>query len=412
MPLTHIKIKNTKHRDKTFKLPDSHGLVLVIHKNGSKYWRLEYRFNGKRKTISFGSYGKEGKHPDISISVARLKAADAKKLLAKGIDPREARKNKYDADNNADSFEYITTLWQQKNTDWSEGYRKDVLSRLTTYVYPSVGKMPISKIENQDLTKFIDKTQTKGMSPRTIRKIWSYCVNIFKLGIARGYCDRNIALDIEANLPKISKKTEHRKALKNNEQIHLFLNALDDYNGSYITVQALKLLILTTTRAQETYASVWSEIDLESKLWIIPKERMKMERDHHIPLSTQAIDILTSLKIVTGHKNHLFPNQQDPTGHMSENTLNVAIKRMGFDATAHGMRTVFSSLANEFGFNPDAIEVQLSHSEKDQSRKPYNQASYIDERTAMLQIWADYLDELKLDYKADLPKVRITMVRA
>jgi len=388
MPLTDPKIKTSKPKEKDYKLADEKGLFLLIKKTGAKYWRLKYRYNGKEKLLAFGVY------PDVSLKDARSKRDEAKKLLQDGIDPSEHKKQQSYILNSGSKFEELAIDWMNNKKDWAEQTRNDRAGAFKNHIFPFIGHVPIDQITRQQLINILERLKESGKHSKTIGEIHGGVVSVYKYAIAKGVCERNLADDIKPLLPK-GDKTEHRKALAR-EEIPLFLRQLDNYGGSFATVCALKLLLLTAARPGEVFKAVWTDFDLDNAVWIRPSERMKARKEHPTPLQRQAVEILKSLHRVTGGRVHVFPNQNDPKNHMSENTLNQAIsKRMGFDATAHGMRSVFSSLANEFGFNPDAIEMQLAHMEKNEVRRAYNRTKYWDERVEMAQQWADYLDSLR-----------------
>ena len=291
------------------------------------------------------------------------------------------------------NFEVLAERWLNKNTNRGESNKQDIRGRLKNHINPFIGNKIISDITLDDLIRIFTRLEKKGIHTGTIRKIWQNINNIYKYSLALGACKHNLAGDVEGILRSGDPVTP-RKALKK-EDLPLFLKKIDSYNGRFETIQALKALVLTALRPGEIQKATWSEFDLEKKEWSIIIERMKNKKEHTVPISSQLNTILKELYKITGHRKHLFPNQQNPNTYMSENTLNKAIKSMGFNATAHGMRSVFSSLANEAGFNPDAIEKQLSHIDSNSSRRSYNKAQYFVERTNMMQQWADFLDEIK-----------------
>jgi len=387
--LKDLQIKSLKPKPgKTqTKYTDSNGLVLLVHINKGKYWQYNYRFLHKQKTLSLGPY------PEISLKKARLKRDEAKILISKGIDPMPEKKTLLVNVLQDHTFEILAEKWLNKDTSRGESNKKDIRGRLKNHINPLIGNKLISEISQADLIFIFNRLETKGIHTGTIRKIWQNINNIYKYSLALGICTHNLAADVEGVLRSGDPVTP-RKALKK-EDLPLFLNKIDSYNGRYETIQALKVLILTSLRPGEIQKATWSEFDLEKKEWTIIIERMKNKKEHTVPISSQLNTILKELYKITGHRKHLFPNQLNPNTYMSENTLNKAIKSMGFNATAHGMRSVFSSLANEAGFNPDAIEKQLSHIDSNSSRRAYNKAQYRTERENMMQQWADFLDEIK-----------------
>jgi integrase len=282
-------------------------------------------------------------------------------------------------------------------------YRQDVQARAKNHILPLIGDTPMNDITRHDLINLTDRLKIKRLHSASVAKIHGYLTATFKHAIASGIIERNLAEDIRPLLPTGS-PVKNRAAL-GKDQLPEFLAKLDKYQGRYETIIALKLLMWTATRPQETYAARWCEFDLDKGLWTPTIERMKKRRLHIIPLQTQAISALRELHRVTGHGAYLFPNQTKPDTHMSMNTLNFAIqKRMGFDATAHGVRATFSTMANELDLGrPDIIEVSLAHVDGS-VRGIYNRADYLEERRATMQRWADYLDGIKAGvfYKAYL----------
>jgi len=388
--LTDRKIKQLKPKEKPYKVTDERGLVILVHPNGRKYWRLQYRFNKKQKSYAIGVY------PDISLKSARLQRDEARLLISKGIDPVENRKQKTAKTAGQYSFESLAAEWMSSNRGWSENYRKDVKQRLNSHVIPLIGNKNINEIKRDDLIQIIERIKQLQLHSDTIKKIFRHTASVMNYAIAHGSCERNLVNDILPLLPS-GDPVKHRVALKK-EELPLFLRKLENYGGRYETIVALKLLIWTAARPGEVQQAMWQDFDLENASWTIPAERIKMRREHTFPLPHQAINALKQLQGVTGYHQYLFPvqsNRRSKNGYMSENTMKKAIKAMGFDADAHGMRSTFSTLMNESGFNPDAIEAQMAHKVGGQIRNIYNRAQYLDERREIIQAWADYLDNLK-----------------
>ncbi len=388
--LTDRKIKQLKPKDKPYKVTDERGLVILVHPNGRKYWRLQYRFNKKQKSYAIGVY------PDISLKSARLQRDEARLLISKGIDPVENRKQKTAKTAGQHSFESLAAEWMSSNRGWSENYRKDVKQRLNCHVIPLIGNKNINEIKRDDLIQITERVKRLQLHSDTIKKIFRHTASVMNYAIAHGSCERNLVNDILPLLPS-GDPVKHRVALKK-EELPLFLHKLENYGGRYETIVALKLLIWTAARPGEVQQAMWQDFDLENANWTIPAERIKMRREHTFPLPHQAINALKQLQGVTGYHQYLFPvqsNRRSKNGYMSENTMKKAIKVMGFNADAHGMRSTFSTLMNESGFNPDAIEAQMAHKVGGQIRNIYNRAQYLDERREIIQAWADYLDDLK-----------------
>jgi len=397
MALTDAKVKNAKPGDKQYKIYDEKGLFVIVRPDGGKWWRFRYRVGGKEQTLSLGTY------PDVSLKEAREKRKAALNQLDAGDDPaalRKSRKKKV-SDENC-KFKSVAERWMVKNKGWADSTRYDTERRLLNHVYPVIELHHVNEIEKEDLTRLINAMTTKGLHSGTMRKIFQHIDGIFKYAIAEGLCGRNIARDVEPLLPS-GDPVKNRPALLESD-VPIFLRKLDEY-GSFQTAIALRLLIVTAARPGNVFSARWAEFDLDNAVWSIPGERMKMRRIHYSPIPKRLLEDLKLLYQVTGTREYLFPSQSKPaTHHMSENTLNLAVKRMGFDATSHGMRSVFSTMLNERGYNPDAVEVQLAHIDKNTVRAAYNRGKYWDERVNMLQDWEDWLFLMKtggnvLDFK-------------
>lgn len=388
--LTDRKIKLLQPKEKQYKVTDERGLVLLVHPNGSKYWRYNFRLDGKQKTYAIGSY------PEVGLKAARLQRDEARLMVSKGIDPIEHRKQQAGESAGKHSFKSLTTNWMDSNRGWSPNYRKDVTQRLNSHVIPLIGNKHINEITREDLIKIIERVTKLQLHSDTIKKIFRHTGSVMDYAIAHGSCERNLVNDIKPLLPT-GDPVKHRVALKK-EDLPLFLHKLDNYGGRYETIVALKLLTWTAARPGEVQQAKWQDFDLENACWTIPAEKIKMRREHTFPLPRQAIDALTQLHLVIGSKQYLFPiqsNRRSKNEFMCENTMNMAIKRMGFNADAHGMRSTFSTLMNECQFNPVAIEAQMAHKVGGQIHTIYNRAQYLDERRHIMQAWADYLDAIK-----------------
>lgn len=385
--LNHTRIQALKPKVKTYSVADSDGLTLVVRPNGKKVWWYRYRYAGKQKTYTIGEY------PSVGLAEARQKRDEAKKWLIDGKDPVAQRQHEQFRKSET-SFQTVAEAWMEKQKNWTDETRSDRLSRFNNHIFPFIGAVPVEDVSREALINIINRMTGAGLHTKTIGRIYGQVINVYKHAIAAGMCERNVAYDLKPLLPVGDQETPRKSLSK--EDVPTFLNALDDYNGRAETIIALKLLVLTGARPGEIQKALWSEFDLDAKTWSRSSERMKMRRDHDMPLSRQALEQLNLLHTLTGHRKQLFPHISDPDKFMSENTLNQAIqKRMGFDATAHGMRSVFSTLMNEMGFNPDAIERQLAHEEANKVRRTYNRAKYWDERVKLVQQWADYLDSLR-----------------
>ena len=390
MPLTDIAIRTAKLKDKPYKLSDAGGLYLLIQPNGSKYWRLKYRFAGKEKLLSIGVY------PVINLSEAREKSLDAKKLLANNIDPSQTKKKDKlnQLINTEHSFETIAHDWHNNQKQrWSVGHATSIYKRLQADILPLLGSKQINEIKAPELLTVLRLIEARGAIDIAHRALQT-CGQIFRYAIATGKAERDISGDLRGALK--TRKKENYSHLKANE-LPEFLDKLQKYDGDLQTKLAFKLLMLTFTRTGEIRGARWEEIDFERKEWRIPAHRMKMGELHIVPLSAQAIEVLKVLQPINGHKEHLFPNRNKPMTFISENTLLYAIYRMGYHSrtTVHGFRATASTILNEHGFKPDVIERQLAHSERNKVRASYNHAQYLPERREMMQWWGDYLDNVK-----------------
>lgn len=392
MALTDIKVKNAKPRDKAYKLADGEGLYLLVTPKGSKYWRLKYRFNGKEKLLALGIYDR------VTLADARIKRNKARNLLANDIDPsllKQERKqsNKIAAEN---SFEAIAREWHIKFTSkWTPKHGGRILSQLEKDIFPWLGRRIVSEISAPDLLTTLRRIESRG-AIETAHRAHQTCGQIFRYAIATGRAERDIAADLRGALPPARKK--HHASLTDTKAVGDLLRAINDYQGHFVTKCALRLAPLLFVRPGELRHAEWSEINFETAEWRIPASKMKMKTTHIVPLSTQAISILQELQPLTGDRKYLFPCVRTPTRPMSENTVNAGLRRLGYtkeEMTGHGFRSLASTLLNEQGWNRDAIERQLAHSERNNVRAAYNFAEYLPERRKMMQHWADYLEELK-----------------
>ncbi|VAW81045.1 Integrase [hydrothermal vent metagenome] len=386
--LTALKVKQAKPKDKPYKLSDGASMYLAIQPSGSRYWRMKYRINGKEKLLSIGIY------PDVSLADARLTVADARSNLAKGIDPNQKKRDEK-FNNTTNTFENIANEWLQKQSgSWSDGHAEKVIKSLKVDVFQAIGGMPIQSISAQQILAVIRKVEARGaldVASRVKQRISS----IFRYAWCTGKVESNPA-DALYNVIK-TRTVKHRPMLPPAE-LPDFLRKLDDYQGQKLTQLALKLLVHTFVRPGELRGAEWSEFDIGKAEWRIPAKRMKMNEEHVIPLSIQALEIISELAKLTRKHCFLFPGVRNRKITMSENTLTYAIrKRLGFDATAHGFRSTASTILNESGFKPDVIEKQLAHSERNKVRAAYNHSLYLADRKQMMQWWGNYLDSQRCD---------------
>ena len=381
-------------------------MFLLVKKNGSKYWRLKYRFAGKEKMLALGVYGP--KKSAVSLTQARAAREDAKLLLKKGIDPGlERKKQKIAQKINADNtFQDIARDWIKiRSEKWSERHTSDVTWTLERDIFPYVGSMPINDIDTQVLRPVIDRIQNRG-ALETASRLRQRCSAIFRHGLALGVCTTDPAENLKTVM--LSRATKNMPALSQ-EEIPAFLRKLSAYEGEKQTLLALKLMMLTFIRTGELIGGRWEEIDFHQKVWNIPPERMKRSRPHYVPLAEQTLVVLTELHELTGVGELMFPRRGmvRETHSMSNGTILRVIDRVGYrnQMTGHGFRTVASTALNEAVdpdtgkslFSFDAIERQLSHEEENEVRAAYNKARYMPERRTMMQWWADHLDQLTQD---------------
>ena len=387
--LSDARARNAKPRTKHYKISDGEGLFLLIMPSGAKYWRLKYFFGGKEKTLALGVY------PDVSLADARERRAEARKLLAAGIDPGEAKKEakRQVALKAANSFETVAREWfEQRKHEWAETSAELVLARIERHILPRLGARPVAEITPPEVLGMLRVVEGNG-TLETARRVMQICGQVFMYAIATGRAIRNPVPDLRGALK--TPVVKHYAFLKAGD-LPEFLSKLDGYDGDIQTKLALKLLLLTFVRTNELRGAEWKEINWDKTEWRIPADRMKMREIHLVPLSRQAIAVLRELQTLTGNRHLLFPNRQSPSRYMSENTMLYALYRMGYHSrtTAHGFRSTASTILNENGFGADVIERQLAHSERNTVRAAYNHAQYLPERRKMMQWWADYLEEV------------------
>lgn len=391
MPLTDTAIRALKPDTKPFKRADGGGLNLQVNPNGSKLWRLAYRFEGRQKLLSGGRY------PEVSLAQARSWRDEAKAALAKGLDPSDERKRekRHAALAALNDFETVAREWyDSRKPKWSERYARITLRRIEADIFLALGRIPISKIEPADILATIRRVEARG-SVDMARRLNNHIGEIFKYAVALGVAQRDPSRDITAAL-KERPPVKHRAAMPRSE-LPTFFGKLEAEPLEPQTRIALLLTIYTLVRTNETRFAKWSEFEnLEGKepLWRIPPERMKMRSEHLVPLAPSVVSMLAELRALGFAGPHLFPGTR--LGVMSENTMLYALYRLGYHkkATVHGFRGTGSTILNETGkFEPDWIERQLAHDERDQIRAAYNSAQYLKQRRRMLEWWANYLDD-------------------
>jgi integrase len=384
-PLTDTEIRQAKQKDKQYVLYDGGGLYLLVTRT-AKLWRFKYTVCGKGRLLAFGKF------PDVGLSDARRKRDEAKALLAKGIDPAQA-KNLQDT-----SFKTVALRWHGTfKSKWTEQYSNAVLRRLITYVFPIIGHLDVGSIEPPIILSMLRKIENRGTIP-TAHFVKTTCLMVFRFAVGEGLCPRNPVSDLSGLLK--TQATQHRSAIIEPKEFAKLLQSIDGYTGHFETRCALKLMPLLFTRTQELLNATWPEVNFDDALWIIPASRMKLRKDHAIPLCRQALSILTELKELSGDSIFIFPSIGNrKTKPLSKNTLLRALRRLDFspeEVSVHGFRATFRTLADEILHERfDLIETQLAHTVRDTNGRAYNRTEHLEERRAMMQRWADYLDGLK-----------------
>lgn len=388
MSLTNLQIQKAKPKEKQYKLSDGRGMYLIVAPRGGRYWRLDYRFNGKRQTLSLGTF------PSTSLKEARRKCANTKSLIEDGIDPSHQRKIKLAGDK--DSFEAVAKEWYGKyRSQWTDNHATTTLRRIEANLFPWLGSRPIAVIEPLEILQTLRRIEKRG-SLETAHRVQQIASRIFRYAVATGQCTQDPTTDLKGALPPT--RSTHFPTITDPTEIGALLRTIDGYQGSPITQFALQMAPLVFVRPGELRHCEWAEIRTDEATWRIPSTKMKMRRDHIVPLSRQALSILEELQPLTGSGIYAFPSARSATRPMSENTINGALRRLGYttdEFTGHGFRSMASTILNENSWNRDAIERQLAHVDNNSIRATYNYAEHLEERRRMMQWWADYLDTLK-----------------
>ena len=389
MPLTDTAIKNAKPSAKPQKLFDARGLFLFVAPNGGKWWRLKYRFGGKEKLLSLGTY------PDVSLKYARDKRDALRKQVAAGADPSTVRRDEKTARKNTFESvgqEYITSM-QGK---WAPRTYQLVTDRLKKDLFKTIGNRPVHLIKATELLRELERIQNRGALEAAHRARQDASL-ILRFALAKGYVERDPAADLRGALTQ--RTTRHHAAITEPKEIGALLRAIEGYSGELAVRAALSLAPHVFLRPGELRAAEWAEINFDAAEWRVPAKRMKMKETHIVPLSRQALQILSELRAVTGKRALVFPGVRTTDRPISENTINAALRRMGYtkdQMTGHGFRSMASTQLNESQkWHRDAIERQLAHGERDKVRASYNYAEHMPERRKMMQWWSDYLDALR-----------------
>jgi integrase len=397
--LTDTAIRNARPKDKPYKLADEKGLYLFIQPTGGKLWRLDYRYQSKRKTLALGAY------PDVPLTKARDDRDAARKLLAAEIDPSENRKAKKASKqgNAANSFEVIAREWAASHmADKAASHKDRVIRRFEVYLFPWIGSKPIADITAPEILESIKRVQNQNKL-ETAHRTLQAAGQVFRYAVQTGRAIRDVTADLKGALPPTT--TKHMAAFTEPKEVTELLRAIDGFTGTFTVQSALSLAPLVFVRPSELRTAKWADIDLDAGEWRYRVSKTKT--DHLVPLSTQAIEILKSIYPLSGHGEFVFMGGHDPKKPMSEAAINAALKRLGYDTktqiTGHGFRAMARTILHErLDIDPHVIEHQLAHKVPDALGAAYNRTKFIEQRKAMMQQWADYLDELKAGAKVIL----------
>lgn len=406
MALTNTQVKNAKPKTKAYKLTDGEGMYLLVNPNGSKYWRLNYRFQRQQKTLALGVY------PLISIAEAREARSEAKANLAKGIDPNDLKKEVALESAPETTFEFIARQWHAANKTWTADHRARVLRSLEKDIFPYIGNKQVSELNTPQLLAPIKRVDKAG-NYDTATRLQQRVTAIMRFAVQNGLIHYNPAQELSGALSV--KKTQHRPAL-DLDQLPSLLQRIEKHQGRILTQYAIRFALLTFVRSSEMRFARWSEIDFDKAIWTIPAERQpiegvkysnrgsKMRTVHIVPLSRQTLDLLKTIHFYSGKHELIFIGDHNANKPMSENTVNKALSNMGYDTKTelcgHGFRAMACSALIESGhWSKDGIERQMSHQERNAVRAAYiHKAEHLEERKQMMQWWADYLDANKNQY--------------
>jgi len=386
--LSSTAIKAAKPKTKAYKLADGRGLVLIVSPSGGKWWRFRFRFDGQEKSLSLGTY------PDVSLKQARQKRDEMRSARASGIDPAARRRAERYA--RGDTFEAVAREWFVSfSRSWAETHTEKIMRRLELYIFPWMGARPIAKLSAVDVLTCLRRIQAGGKL-ETAKRALQNCSRIFRYAVATGRAERNPTLDLQGALPP--HREGHLAAITTPKEVGQLLRAIDVYSGSNVVRFALKLAPYVFVRPGELRQCEWAEIDWDNREWHIPERKMKARQKHIVPLSRQALAILMEVHPLSGRGPFVFPSVRSAQRPLSNVALLAALRRMGYEqgtVTVHGFRSTASTLFNEMGQNRDWIERQLTHGERDGVRACYNYADYLPQRKIMMQLWADYIDQLR-----------------
>jgi integrase len=386
--LTETAIRAARPKEKAYKLNDGRGLVLLVNPNGARYWRFRFQFDGREQMLSLGTY------PDTPLKRAREKLDECRRLVADGVNPCAKRMAERLAAE--ETFEAVAREWFAKQEpNWAKSHSSKVMDRMEADLFPWIGSRSIANITAPELLACLRRIEGRGAID-TAHRAHQNAGQVFRYAVATGRAPRDPSGDLRGALAPVKKG--HFPSITEPERIGELLRAIDGYQGSLTVRCALKFAPLVFVRPGEMRAAEWSEIDIGKAEWRIKADRMKARVQHIVPLSQQALSVLEEVQPYSGDTRFVFPSERTWTRPMSENTVNAGLRRMGYstdDMTAHGFRSMASTLLNEQGWNRDAIERQLAHGERDAVRAAYNYAQHLPERRKMMQAWADYLDTLR-----------------
>jgi len=389
--LSNLQIKTAKPTDKPYRLYDTGGLYLQIHPNGSKYWRLKYRFSNKEKLLALGVY------PIVGLKQARIKLLAAKQALDAGIDPGAHKQEQKKAAQRAveNTFELMARAWHAHHkARWADSTATNNIHRLETDIFPAIGHLAIDKLTIQDVLLPIQQIEARGAN-ELARRTLGLCSQVFRYAIVQGVITFNPVAHIKPIDALKPAKKGHFASIESRELPSL-VQAIRDNKARLFssTKLALELMLLTFVRTSELIQAEWDEIDLAKKTWLIPASRMKMRRNHIVPLSDRAIEILTELKSLSGPRKYVFQHFSDPRKHMSNNTILKALERLGYKGqmTGHGFRSLaMSTIKENLGYRHEVVDRQLAHAHRNKVDAAYDRAQFLPERIKMMQEWADYV---------------------
>jgi integrase len=393
MALTALEVRSAKGKERPYKISDSGGLYLFVQPTGRRYWRLAYRWAGKQQTMALGVF------PDVSLADARTKRDDVRKILADGQNPVSVAKEEAAAARLAEqiTFRVVAQDWYAKCE--REGRAPITLQKqkwLLEFAYPALGDRPINRISAHEVYEVLRSVEAKGHF-ETARRLRGTCGQVFRYAVATARAERDVCADLRGSIT--TPKVKHLASLTKPAEVGELMCAIDGFDGYRVTHVALRLAPHLFVRPGELRQAEWADFDFDEKVWTIPADKMKMRRPHSVPLSRQALAIIEEIKPVSGRHRYLFPCQGKRDRPMCENTLNLALQRLGYGGnrmTTHGFRSMASTLLNESGrWSSDAIERQLAHVDSNSVRRIYSRGDYWDERVRMMQAWSDELDRLR-----------------